>query len=169
MSLPWEVRMSSSRKLPYFYNTETSQSVWEPPEELTQEEIDALPGAKEHLLNQGAGARPAQVRASHLLVKHKGSRRPSSWKEANITRSKEEAIEILKGYAAEIDGSPEKFAELASVHSDCSSHAKGGDLGWFGPGQMQKPFEDATYGLQVGQISDVISTDSGVHLILRTG
>ena len=35
-------------------------------------------------------------------------------------------------------------------------------------GQMQKPFEDATYALKVGEISDVISTDSGVHLILRT-
>ena len=84
-----------------------------------------------------------------------------------ITRSKEEAIEILRQYEAQIDGSPEKFAELASVHSDCSSHAQGGDLGRFGPGQMQKPFEDATYALNVGQISDIISTDSGVHLILR--
>ena len=36
-------------------------------------------------------------------------------------------------------------------------------------GQMQKPFEDATYGLKVGQLSDVVDTDSGVHIILRTG
>lgn len=34
---------------------------------------------------------------------------------------------------------------------------------------MQKPFEEATFGLQVGQMSDVVDTDSGVHLILRTG
>ena len=39
--------------------------------------------------------------------------------------------------------------ELASEFSDCSSAKKGGDLGMFGPGQMQKPFEDATFGLQV--------------------
>lgn len=38
-----------------------------------------------------------QMQASHLLVKHRGSRRPSSWKQAEITRSKEEALEILKG------------------------------------------------------------------------
>ncbi|TBU58118.1 rotamase-domain-containing protein [Dichomitus squalens] len=160
----WEVRISSSRGVPYYYNTETKESLWEAPAGLTQEQVAALPGAKQYL----SGDRPAQVRASHLLVKHRGSRRPSSWKEQNITRSKEEAIEILKGYAHEIDGSAEKFAELATVHSDCSSHSNGGDLGFFRPGQMQKPFEDATYALKVGEISDIISTDSGVHLILRT-
>jgi|SRR6266550_8695228 len=87
---------------------------------------------------------------------------------ATITRSKEEAIKILRGYQSQIDGSHEKFAELAKVHSDCSSHDKGGDLGPFGRGQMQKPFEEAALGLKVGEISDVVSTDSGVHLILRT-
>lgn len=76
---------------------------------------------------------------------------------------------MLREYAAEINGSSSKFTELAKLHSDDSSHDRGGDLGWFKPGQMQKPFEDAAYSLQVGEISDVISTDSGVHLILRTG
>ena len=48
-----------------------------------------------------------------------------------ITRSKEEAIKILKGYRNQIDGSAQKFAELATLHSDCSSHSNGGDLGFF--------------------------------------
>ncbi|EPT03418.1 hypothetical protein FOMPIDRAFT_1046961 [Fomitopsis schrenkii] len=65
-------------------------------------------------------------------------------------RSKEDAIEVLKGYAAESNGS-EKFAELASVYSDDSSHAKKGNLGSLGSGKMQKPFEEATYVLEVGQ------------------
>jgi len=162
MSTPWEIRFSRSKLIPYYYNTDTGASTWEPPENLTDEQIKKLPGA-EHLKPPSG-----QIRASHILVKHKDSRRPASWKEATITRSKEEAIKILRGYQSQIDGSHEKFAELAKVHSDCSSHDKGGDLGPFGPGQMQKPFEEAALGLKVGEISDVVSTDSGVHLILRT-
>ncbi|KIY73374.1 rotamase-domain-containing protein [Cylindrobasidium torrendii FP15055 ss-10] len=158
--------MSNSKKMPYFFNTETHESTWEPPAGLSKEDVANLPGAE--YLKGGAPPPGDQVRASHLLVKHSGSRRPSSWKEANITRSKEEAIEILKGFQAEIAGSPEKFAELATANSDCSSHAKGGDLGFFGRGQMQRPFEEATYGLEPGTMSDVVETDSGVHLILRT-
>ena len=50
----------------------------------------------------------------------------------------------------------------------CSCIQRGGDLGEFGRGQMQKPFEDATYALQVGEMSGVVDTDSGVHIILRT-
>ncbi|KAI5119726.1 hypothetical protein M0805_001439 [Coniferiporia weirii] len=158
--------MSNSRGRPYFLNRETNASSWTTPPGLTAEEIKGLPGAE--LLSERC-EEPAQVRASHLLVKHNGSRRPSSWKEANITRSKEEAIELLRQYAAQINGDTETFAKCASANSDCSSHANGGDLGWFGRGQMQKPFEDTTFGLPVGQISEITSTDSGVHLILRTG
>ena len=85
-----------------------------------------------------------------------------------ITRSKEDAIEILRGYQAEIGGNAEKFGELASKYSDCSSHTNKGDLGVFQRGMMQKPFEDATYSLKVGQMSDIVETESGVHLIMRT-
>ncbi|TFK56327.1 rotamase-domain-containing protein [Heliocybe sulcata] len=166
----WEIRMSNSRGVPYFYSTQNNQSSWDRPAGLTDEHIKSLPGA-EYLTGSGGGSggAPGQVRASHLLVKHSGSRRPSSWREANITRSKDEAVEILRGYQAEIGGSADKFAELASKNSDCNSARNGGDLGWFGRGQMQKPFEDSTFALPVGGMSDVISTDSGVHLILRTG
>ncbi|KAF8727515.1 ARM repeat-containing protein, partial [Rhizoctonia solani] len=163
----WEVRMSNSKKIHYFYNTTTKESRWDPPEGFTEEQIRALPGAAEYMNKSqagSAGAPAGQMRASHLLVKHSGSRRPSSWKEANITRSKEEAIQILEEYGAEIGTDRNKFAELASEHSDCSSHRNGGDLGWFGKGQMQKPFEDGVLALEVGGISGVVETESGFSL-----
>jgi len=159
--------------MPYFLNEATRQSRWDAPDDLTTEEILALPGASDYLDATGNPKEipptPGQMRASHLLIKHNGSRRPSSWRESNITRSKAEAIDILRQYTKEINGSPSKFGELAAKYSDCSSHTKNGDLGWFGPGQMQRPFEEGTTALKIGQISDIVETDSGVHLILRTG
>lgn len=60
------------------------------------------------------------------------------------------------------------MAELAKTYSDCSSAKRGGDLGLFGRNCMQKPFEDAAFNLKVGEMSDIVETDSGLHLILRT-
>ncbi|KAH8929044.1 rotamase-domain-containing protein [Atractiella rhizophila] len=173
----WEIRFSSSRSRPYFYDSSTRQSVWEAPSDLTPEQIARLPGAE--LLNASpagvsAAANDGKVRASHLLVKHRDSRRPSSWKTQNITISKEEAVSILQEHEKHLRSiqGPElmqEFGGLAKTESDCSSARSGGDLGWFGRGQMQAPFEQATYALKVGEMSGPISTDSGVHLILRTG
>jgi len=46
---------------------------------------------------------------------------------------------------------------------------KNGDLGFFERGTMQKPFEDASFALDIGEISEIVDSDSGLHLILRTG
>ncbi|MCD7446513.1 Peptidyl-prolyl cis-trans isomerase Pin1 [Datura stramonium] len=114
-----------------------------------------------------------QVRASHILIKHEGSRRKSSWKDpegriiSNTTR--DAAVSQLKAFRDDIISGKSKFEDVASRFSDCSSAKRGGDLGPFGRGQMQKPFEDTTYALKVGEISDIIDTDSGAHIILRTG
>ncbi|KAG4179291.1 hypothetical protein ERO13_A10G097900v2, partial [Gossypium hirsutum] len=114
-----------------------------------------------------------QVRASHILIKHQGSRRKASWKDpegrviSNTTR--DAAVSQLKALRDDITSGNAKFGEVASRHSDCSSAKRGGDLGPFGRGQMQKPFEDATYSLNIGEISDIVDTDSGVHIIMRTG
>ncbi|KAI4314768.1 hypothetical protein L6164_027644 [Bauhinia variegata] len=114
-----------------------------------------------------------QVRASHILIKHQGSRRKASWKDPegrvinNTTR--EAAVSQLKDLRDEIISGKVKFEDIASRFSDCSSAKRGGDLGPFGRGQMQKPFEEATYALKVGEISDIVDTDSGVHIIKRTG
>jgi NIMA-interacting peptidyl-prolyl cis-trans isomerase 1 len=103
-----------------------------------------------------------------LLVKHRESRRPSSWREENITLSKEDALQRLEEFQKRIVSKEASFEELARKNSDCSSAQKGGDLGFFGRGQMQKPFEEASFGLKVGEMSEPVWTDSGVHLILRT-
>jgi peptidyl-prolyl cis-trans isomerase NIMA-interacting 1 len=59
------------------------------------------------------------------------------------------------------------FMDIAKTESDCSSAQRGGDLGLFGRGQMQKSFEDATFALKVGEISGLVDSDSGIHIILR--
>lgn len=59
------------------------------------------------------------------------------------------------------------LADLAQKYSDCSSAKRGGDLGPFSRGQMQKPFEDVAFNLKVGEISDITETDSGLHIIER--
>lgn len=71
----------------YFLNTHTKKSQWEKPQGPAPLEDD----------NDVESSSPGQVQCSHLLVKHSQSRRPSSWREENIIRSKDEAIEILKG------------------------------------------------------------------------
>jgi NIMA-interacting peptidyl-prolyl cis-trans isomerase 1 len=119
---------------------------------------------------------PATVRASHLLIKHAQSRRPSSFREPVVTRSPQEALEDIERLRAEILGRVsangealfDVFSELAERESHCSSAKRGGDLGAYGPGQMQRAFEDATYALRVGELSGPVHSDSGVHLILRT-
>lgn len=109
-----------------------------------------------------------EVEAAHLLVKHAGSRRPASHREEKITRSKEEARQLLEDYRKQIEDDEADFADLASKYSDCSSYKKGGSLGRFKRGVMQKAFEDAAFNLKVNEMSGIVDTDSGLHIILRT-
>lgn len=103
-----------------------------------------------------------RVRASHILLMYKGSDRSSN------DRSKQDAAAEIRAIAQQIAGGKD-FAELAKEHSDCPSASAGGDLGEFGRGSMVKPFEEAAFNMPVGQVSDVVETQFGYHLILRTG
>ncbi|KAL8574995.1 hypothetical protein ACOMHN_064526 [Nucella lapillus] len=145
----WEKKTSRSTGKDYYLNVYTKDSQWDPPTEAAERNSD-------------------KVTCSHLLVKHNKSRRPANYNGETITRSKEVALELLKGYREQIERDEVSFAELAERHSDCSSARRGGDLGSFGRGQMQKPFEEASFALKVGEMSGIVDTESGVHIIFRT-
>lgn len=102
------------------------------------------------------------VRASHILLMYRGSSRSTA------TRTKEEAQALISELERAVQAG-EDFSELARKHSDCPSRTRGGDLGSFGRGQMVKPFEEAAFDLQVGNVSPVVETVFGYHLIQRTG
>lgn len=112
---------------------------------------------------------PDKVRAAHLLIKHTGSRNPVSRRTGEtITQTPEDALAELTKLEGEIrQNVDENFPKYAQKRSDCSSFKNSGDLGFFTRGQMQKPFEDAAFALNVGQMSSIVSTDSGYHLIYR--
>lgn len=88
-----------------------------------------------------------QVRASHLLVK-----------------TEEEAIKLREEILAGKD-----FAQAASEVSMCPSGSKGGDLGFFGRGQMVPEFDKAAFSLPAGEVSEPIKTQFGWHLLVVTG
>ncbi|KAH3680602.1 hypothetical protein WICPIJ_008222 [Wickerhamomyces pijperi] len=150
----WSIKKSRSRNRNYYFNESTKESVWDPPAGTDLEKLAAFEAQN-------------KVQASHLLIKHKDVRRPSSWKEDQITRTKEEAVEILRGHQQRILNGEATLGEIARTESDCSSYKRNGDLGFFERGQMQPAFEKAAFGLKVGELSDIVETDSGVHLIER--
>ena len=87
------------------------------------------------------------------------------WQASHILiKDRNQANDVLKQLKTGAD-----FRALAQKFSSCPSRSKGGDLGWFGEGQMVKPFENAVRGLGVGSLSDVVSTQFGFHIIKVTG
>ena len=96
------------------------------------------------------------------------ARGTSSRLRSTATRSKEEAHQQIQQLATQLQGGAD-FAELARANSDCPSKAKGGDLGRFGRGMMVGAFEEAAFGMQVGQTSGIVETPFGYHIIKRTG
>lgn len=76
-------------------------------------------------------------------------------------------MDIIKAHEQKIKSGAMSLGDLAPTESDCSSARKRGDLGYFGRGDMQKEFEDAAFALQPGEMSRVVETASGLHLIER--
>jgi parvulin-like peptidyl-prolyl isomerase len=106
-----------------------------------------------------------QARARHILLGVIGSnRRPTPWKEvpaADQAELRKKLTDLRKKIKAGAD-----FAELAEQNSiDKDSAANGGDLGFFPRGSMVQAFEEATFAMSEGQVSDVVETPFGLHLI----
>lgn len=97
--------------------------------------------------NKSQFAREKQVKASHILLE-----------------TKEKAHEVKKKLADRQD-----FSQLAKEYStDTQTKENGGDLGFFGSGKMVKEFEEASFALSVGEISDPVKTEFGYHIIKVT-
>ncbi|KAJ3473899.1 hypothetical protein NLG97_g10079 [Lecanicillium saksenae] len=76
-------------------------------------------------------------------------------------------MDIIKAHEQKIRSGAATLGDLAPTESDCSSARKRGDLGYFGRGDMQKEFEDASFALKPGEMSSIVETASGLHLIER--
>ncbi len=104
--------------------------------------IDIITGG----FGPGGNMAVSQVRASHILV-----------------NTEQEANDLLAQLKA-----GKKFAELAKQSSTCPSGKAGGDLGFFGRGQMVREFEEAAFSMKKGQVSAPVRTPFGYHIIMVT-
>ncbi|MDU2197880.1 MAG: peptidylprolyl isomerase [Peptostreptococcaceae bacterium] len=104
-----------------------------------------------------------QVEASHILIKtiDDEDKKLSDEKKAEAKKKAEEVLAKAKA--------GEDFSELAKEYSQDTVSAKnGGDLGFFKKGEMVKPFEEAAFSMKVGEISDLVESDFGYHIIKVT-
>lgn len=102
-----------------------------------------------------------QRQASHILIGFN-----STANAAEKAAAKEKAESVL----AQVKANPKSFEKLAIEFSqDTGSAGKGGDLGSFGRGAMVKPFEDAAFSMKVGDISGLVESEFGYHIIKLTG
>jgi peptidyl-prolyl cis-trans isomerase C len=102
---------------------------------------------------------PEQVQASHILIL---VAQDATQEDKDVARKKIEEVLVLAKEGKD-------FAELAQEYSEGPSKDKGGDLGFFPKGAMVKPFEEAAFTMNEGDISDVVETQFGYHIIKLTG
>lgn len=110
-----------------------------------------------YITNNQAHLASTQIDVSHILFSVP----------ANASKEQKEAVKAkAQKILTEVRANPAKFAELAKQYSaDTVSAAKGGDLGYFGKGVMVKPFENVAFSMKPGQISDLVETQYGYHIL----
>ncbi|MDD5086655.1 MAG: peptidylprolyl isomerase, partial [Candidatus Nanoarchaeia archaeon] len=110
---------------------------------LTRIDVSDEEVAQYYETNKNSFIVPEQVNVSHILV--------------NTTGEAEQVLNLLK--------KGDDFAELARQRSECTSAQMGGNLGYFQRGMMVKEFEDAAFSLEIGEISDIVESEFGYHII----
>ncbi len=103
------------------------------------------------------------VKASHILISYEGTQ-VSNKREK---RTKDQALVKAQAILAQVNANPDSFMMLAYSNSDDSSAQQGGDLGYFGPNEMVKPFNDFVFGNAIGKIG-LVETPFGFHIIKVT-
>jgi peptidyl-prolyl cis-trans isomerase D len=103
------------------------------------------------------------AKASHILISYEGTQVPNQKEKRNKEQAKAKAEAIL----AQVNANPDSFLMLAFTNSDDSSAQQGGDLGYFGPNQMVKPFNDFVFNNGIGKVG-LVETPFGFHIIKIT-
>ena len=107
---------------------------------------------------------PDEISASHILISYKGADRADS----EISRAKQVAKKEASRIRGLIINGGKDFADMAKKHSDGPSGPKGGDLGSFKFEVMAQPFSEAAFNLNIDEVSEVVETGFGFHIIKRT-
>jgi peptidyl-prolyl cis-trans isomerase C len=138
-------------------------SLWEGKISATEEDARKYYDENPNLFEQ-----PEQIAVSHILIKPEpidpNVDDPNEAEKQSKAAAMAKAQDLLKQIK---DGA--EFAELAKVNSACRSSEDGGDLGFFPRGQTTPPFEEAAFKLELGQLSDIVETSYGYHIIKKTG
>ncbi len=103
------------------------------------------------------------AKASHILISYEGTQVPNQKEK----RTKEQAKAKAEAILAQVNANPNSFLMLAFTNSDDSSAQRGGDLGYFGPNQMVKPFNDFVFNNSIGKVG-LVETPFGFHIIKIT-
>lgn len=114
-----------------------------------------------YCISKGLGRKAgAKSKASHILISWEGTQVPNKKEKRTKEQAQAKATELL----AQAQANPGNFFMLAMTNSDDSSAQQGGDLGYFAPGQMVKPFNDFVFNNPIGKIG-LVETEFGYHII----
>jgi peptidyl-prolyl cis-trans isomerase D len=152
--IPYDTIYKSKQDLP----AETAEALFATP---TGEIYGPYMNGKFYCISKVTGRKAgAKSKASHILISYEGTQVPNKKEK----RTKEEAKVKAEALLAQALANPSSFMMLALTNSDDSSAQQGGDLGYFAPGQMVKPFNDFVFNNPVGKIG-LVETDFGYHII----